>query len=166
MIDKNKLEPCDVIFVKHKVKSNWFAKVVHKLICWATNSPYFHIAYVVNGNLIFEANGLRKAGYALLSDYDSYDVKRLDFSLEDRKQILSQILSTEGSSYDYGEIISLFLRKRLKINIFYDNTKKYICSGELFQAVRRIKNIDLLDQTTEDIAPSDLWGCSYLKQVD
>lgn len=165
-IDNSRLEPCDIIFVKRMDNSTWFARMAHKIIRWVTKSPYFHVAYVMNSNgVVFEANGFRQAGFANLSDYDEYDVKRLDFSLEDRKEILKQIISTQGSRYDYGEIISLFARKKLGINVYYDNPKYFICSGELESAVRKIKSINLIEQNTDDVAPSDLWECKYLKQL-
>jgi hypothetical protein len=166
-IETNKLQECDVVFVRRKDNSKFLAKIMHKLICWATKSPYFHVAYVVNvdDGIVFEANGFRKAGYAKLLDYDEYDVKRLDFPLEDRQAILQKIISTNGCSYDYGEIISLFARKKLGINLFYDDTSEFICSEELFSAVKSVKNIQILDQSTGDISPADLWESKFLVDV-
>lgn len=160
------LEPCDILFVKKNKDSGWYGKIAESLVKWATNSQYFHVCYFVRDDVVFEANGNRTAGFAYISDKIEYDVKRLDFPIEVRRQILAEMIKSKGSKYNWGEIISLFLRKKCKINIFYDKKNYYICSSELFDAVEKVTGVRLLDQVTEDVSPEDLWESKYLKSVE
>lgn len=156
------LEPCDVIFVKRKRNSSILDKITQWLVKWATGSQYFHVAYFVSSNVIFEANSFRNSGFAVLEDISEYEVKRLDLPLEVRINILSRILYTEGSVYGWGEVISLLLRKKFGIGIYYDNPKEFICSEELVAAVYAETGIRIIDQTTGDVSPEDLWSSRYL----
>jgi hypothetical protein len=160
-----KLEPGDVIFVKRKVKSSLFDRICQSVIRWATGSPYFHVAYYVDESSAFEANGFRTAGMAAISDYAEYDVKRLAFPFEVRERILKRIMLTGGSCYGWGEIISLALRLKVGIRIYYDDPSRFICSEELAAAVYMETGIRIVDQTTTDVSPADLWQSEYLIEV-
>jgi hypothetical protein len=162
---KMNLEPCDIIFVKKRRNATWFDKIIEKGIKWATGSQYFHVAYFVEENTLFEANGNRVAGYASLEDYEEYDVKRLKLPIEIRQKVLNHIVKTEGMKYNYLEIVSLFLRKKCGVHIYYDKIKYYICSSELFDAVEKETGIRLLDQVTSDVSPEDLWESPFLEEI-
>jgi hypothetical protein len=159
------LEPCDVIFVKRKLQSSIFDIVCQRLICWATRSPYFHVAYYVDETSAFEANTFRTAGRAALSDYLEYDVKRLLLPAETRSRILARIMATGGSAYGWGEVIALALRLKFGINVFYDDPAKYICSEEIVDAVYAEIGVHLVEQPTGDVSPADLWRSPFLTQI-
>ncbi|NOU98495.1 hypothetical protein [Paenibacillus planticolens] len=155
------LEPCDVIFVRKRKRPSLFAW----LVCWITKSPYSHVAYYVDGTLLFEANANRSAGFADLSDLTEYDVKRLKLPLETRRAILNRIIATEGAGYGWGEIAALFLRLKFGINVFYDDRQRYICSEEIVRATYEETGLRIVDQITFDVSPADLWRSDYLTEV-
>jgi hypothetical protein len=124
------------------------------------------VAYFVSGDTVFEANSFRKAGFARLSDYTDYEVKRLVFPYDERERILRRIISTKGSAYGWGEVFALFLRKKLGVRLFYDDTKRYICSGELVSAVYVEAGIRIVDQVTDDVDPETLFESPWLVGVE
>lgn len=159
------LEVGDVIFVKKKRHATFIDRIVQKLVCWATGSEYFHVAYFVAGDVVFESNSFRKAGYASLEDYADYSVKRLNYQYIVRYDVLQKILSTKGAGYGWGEVLALLLRKKFGIQIYFDSPSRYICSGELASAMFKLYGIRIVDQPTDDISPQDLWDSPYLSEV-
>ncbi|UKS30141.1 hypothetical protein LOZ80_14860 [Paenibacillus sp. HWE-109] len=153
-----KFEACDVIFVKKRKRPSLFGWLVR----WVTKSPYSHVAYYIDGNVIFEANANRTAGLADLSELSDYDIKRLDLPLETRRAILKRILATEGAGYGWGEIAALFLRLKFGINVFYDDKRRFICSEEIVAATLAETGLNIVNQTTGDVSPADLWLSPYL----
>lgn len=158
------MQPGDIIFVKRKTNTNVMERLIQRVIRWATGSDYFHVAYFISGNLAFEANSFRTAGVTTLDDYAEYDVKRLVFEPETRLRILNRIIATSGASYGWGEIMALGLR-RVGINVYYDDTSRYICSEELIKAVYAETGVHIVDQTTGDVSPGDLAKSPYLTEV-
>lgn len=159
------LEPCDVIFVRKKRESSFIDRLIQRGVKWATGSEFFHVAYFYNGQMVFEANSFRTAGFALITDYADYEVKRLDLPLVVRERILTRIIQTTGAGYGWGEVIALLLRKKFGINVFYDDRAKYICSGELFDAAYAETGIRITGQSTDDVSPQDLWESPWLLEV-
>jgi hypothetical protein len=158
-------EPCDVIFVKKKRDSSLFDRLCQTLIRHITKSPYFHVAYYVDSTSAFEANTFRTAGRAALSDYTEYDVKRLALPLDVRERILARIMATGGASYGWGEVLALGLRNYFGVNVYYDDPARYICSEEIVAAAYAETGARLVEQTTGDVSPVDLWRSHYLTEV-
>jgi hypothetical protein len=159
------LEPCDIIFAKSKRNPNLIDLLIQKIITWVTGSPYFHVTYFIRSNLIFEVAAFRRAGYGLLDEYKEYDVKRLNFDYETRKRILSRIVKTENSPYGWGEVLAIFLRKKLHIPVYFDSKAGYECAEELVKAAYAETGVWIVPQTTGDISPQDLWESEYLIEV-
>jgi hypothetical protein len=159
------LEVCDILFVYQTEKENLYQKIAHYIIKKVTKSRFYHVCYYYRDDIVFEIDGFKEAGFEQLERY-KYKVKRLIFPKETRQRIMRRIISTEHSKYAWLEIISLFLRKALGINIFYSSKFKYICSSELVAAVYAETGIRIVpNQTTDDVSPQDLWESPYLVEV-
>lgn len=156
----------DVIFLIKRKNESIKNKLVGSLVRWATNSQFVHVSYYIRDDIAFEANAFRTAGCTSLDDYEQYKVKRLNIPTEQIKQVMDTILSTTGSSYGWGEIISLVIRNKLKLRLFYDDPSTYICSSELPKAMLKLGYVMIKNQTTDDVSPADLWNSDYLTIVN
>ncbi|MEC0231276.1 hypothetical protein [Paenibacillus alba] len=154
------LQPCDVIFVTRKRKTNVIDRIIERIVRWATGSEIFHVAYFISGEWAFEANSFRAAGDVSLTSYAEYSVKRLNLPNDVRERILNRILQTRGSKYGWIEALSLVAREKLGLHIYYDNPKKFICSEIIVQAVLEETGIRLTPKGA--ISPADLWQSPYL----
>lgn len=159
------MEQGDVIFVQKKRRSSLIDRAIQSMVQWATGSPFFHVAYYVGGDTVFEANSFRTAGFASLTEYEQYSVKRLVLPQDVREKIMLRIIREKGKEYGWGEILSLFFRKKFGVNVFYDNPHEYICPELLIKAVYEETGHLILNQTTGDISPADLWQSPYLEAV-
>ncbi|MCY9658106.1 hypothetical protein P5G65_04940 [Paenibacillus chondroitinus] len=159
----NDFQPCDVIFVRSRRDPSLKDRVIGKLVKWATGSEYSHVAYFIRPGVTFEVNAFRRAGYGSINDYAEFDVKQLRFALKVRERILQQIQRTKGSPYGWGEVVALLLRKKLGIPIYYDNPVTNECAEVLVKAVRAETGVWIVEQTTGDVSPQDLWESPWLK---
>lgn len=159
------LQPGDVIFVKRMRDPTLKDRIIGKLVKWATRSEYSHVAYFVAQNITFEANAFRRAGFGSMNDYSEFDVKRLSFDPDVRMRILKRIQQVEGSPYGWGEVFALLFRKRFGVPIYFDSLDGFECAELLVKAAYEETGIRIIEQTTGDVSPQDLWESAYLEGV-
>ncbi|MFC5450094.1 hypothetical protein [Paenibacillus aestuarii] len=79
--------------------------------------------------------------------------------------MLDRIIQTKGKPYGWGEVIALLLRKRFGCPIYWDDPDAFECAEELVTAVYAETGIRIVDQSTGDVCPQDLWESAWLEDV-
>jgi hypothetical protein len=125
------MEKADVVFFR---ATDTF---ISKAIASITSSEFTHVGMVTdtnkgNSGIIIEANRFIKTRErAFTFDPSSHALYRLPTLTEKQKEdIVLFAKSMVGTSYDYGQILSLFLRLVLKLNTgtLFDRANAIICS--------------------------------------
>lgn len=104
---------------------------VGDLICKMTKSPYSHVALVLEGSQILNANRFIKSNVIELEyNEDIHHIYRPKNIKEIHKEsIIQRSYKYIGKRYDYLQIIGLFLRVTFNWNIHSLNSlNKFICS--------------------------------------
>jgi hypothetical protein len=156
------LKPCDLILVKGS-KSSFVSREIEEI----TNSPYSHVAGVINNNgTLVEAEGFEKTGQVPLSKYTDYDVYRYEGLTEDDAQkILGFINGQLNSHYDYFLLFVEFIRYIFHKTLPYKEPFGYsICSGLWSKAFRSV-GIDLTPNILYP-SPADVSNSKLLKKIN
>ncbi len=180
-----KLKKADLLLFKGRGNSKNYLKFWDKNeqgeYCWAENfvqytikkitkGQYCHVGIVINpkklviaealnqGFTVWEANGYIDR---LIID-GKVHVYRVDgLSVKEVNKVIKEILSLEGSKYDYKDILDIFLTWLTGYKFKFGNALNIICSEGValgFSVIRKYFDIekDEDDITPVDIAKSDI----------
>jgi hypothetical protein len=134
------VQPADLIFIRG-------TEGIAGPIKWLTQSPYTHIAGLVDEGQIFESQAGRRAGFESVETYKGVaDVYRCPLVTEEqRREIINAVLQWAGSGYDYLRFGSLACRQILGAVIpmpVYSSRTRHICTT-LWVDAYRAAGIDL-----------------------
>lgn len=119
-----KLKLCvgDLIFVRG---SGFIARMIEDV----TRSKYSHVAIYVGYGQVFEAQGMRTAGYRPLLDYNgSYDVVCTDRTPSEVFKGIAWLKQQKGREYSYWSIFVIAVKKLFGIDIPWHEGREIICS--------------------------------------
>ena len=117
------IKPADIILVRG---TDWISHAIEDV----EKSPYSHVAVVVEGKEIIEAQGFRPTGYAGLDTYRGIaDVYTCDEATdEQRRKILNYLKMEVGTHYSYLLLAWEYARYKTGILLPYDPGPSRICS--------------------------------------
>jgi cell wall-associated NlpC family hydrolase len=115
------LQVGDIIFVKGD-------DLISRVIEFAENGPYSHVAIYAGNGQVIEAQGGRTIGFNNLSVYKNYDVGRVDMTDFQREALIRYAKTQFGKRYDWELVYVLFLKLVLHINKPYQEKTRRICS--------------------------------------
>lgn len=155
------IQPGDIIFYKPVGFIGWF-------ISRLTKSEYSHVALAIDSYNIIEANRFIKSRISNLGYVEEiHKVYRItNISERQQYEVVSTALTMLDVSYDYSQIVGLFIRLTLHRDGFSLNTaNKYICSEIIDRALYQ-SGIPRTDTDhLGDITPQELFDKYKLVQV-
>lgn len=103
---------------------------IDRLVEWAENGRYSHIGIYAGGDLILEAQGMRKVGYAHLGAYTGeYDVGHVFGATDSQRQAaLASATKRIGRRYAWRLIVLLALKLLFHLDRPYKEEAALICS--------------------------------------
>lgn len=139
----------DVIFVRG-------AGLVSKLVLLFDKGSFSHVAIAVSESEVLETNWNMKSK---IVKFHYTDYEEIDLLLSDnqRKNISMISIKYEGKMYDYLQILSYVLRRRL------NNPRHLICSELVYSLLREIEYIK--DESLKDSTPNELYEILKMKVV-
>lgn len=164
------LRTCDILLYKG-------TDFTSKLIQWGTNSPYNHVAVVVNPamSLAIESNTGHQSGVRALDlrklDEEGVDIFRVRAEHPyDHGKTISYLVSCLGSDYDLRGVLWLGVLKLLHLKEHsnkWQRERDYFCS-ELCYAAFNDGGLDIVPQVAEaDItSPGDIARSERLEKLD
>lgn len=157
-VTASEIQPGDILLLSG---NHWVDKII-KLV---TQSPYSHVAGVVNPNQVVEISPLSTVRYKDLQEYnaraDVFTCNQL--SEDDRKKIVDYVTAKIGTSYDYNLIIWEASRFLLNWKWPYENKDSNLCST-LWSDAYREAGIDLCPDVKFPV-PGDLSKSRYLHKT-
>lgn len=137
--------------------------VISNIIKQATNSVYSHATFVLDQYHLVEI-GFRKPVQIKHINYSlgSFDCYRttIDLTQRQKNQILEFYQRILNSKYDYIEALSAVIKRLIP----YDNAQKYICSGVINEAFKKVGML-LVDKEGA-VTPADLSESPFLYKVN
>lgn len=140
----------DIIFIDGGTLKSWLIKKLLK-------SQFSHVALAVSETDIIEIDFLKKVQQKP-NPYKNYCIGRVKgVNTEQLKEVVKFAESKIGVSYDYLQILGLFLETVFNIRNYINQRNRLICS-ELIYLAYYSQGIDLMpNKSIEDITPEDLY---------
>lgn len=154
------LQPGDLILVRGTAG---IARVIEAV----EHSPYSHVAGVVEGSTLVEAQGMRRTGTIDASAYvGCSDVYRFKYPLpiKRRDKIVELAKAAIGGRYDYLLILIELVRYLLHVTIRYKEPPNARICSVLWTSIYRKAGIDLCKGIRYP-SPADVVASPYLKKV-
>lgn len=160
---------CDILLYKGR-------SFMSRLIEWNTGSLYSHVSVVANArmNLAIESNTGSQSGVRALDlrklQADEVDVYRVKPGQAfKQEQVISYLVASLGSHYDYPGVIWLGLLKLLRLKKQankFQSEKDYFCSELVYEAFHSA-GLDIVPQISEaDItSPGDIARSPVLEKI-
>lgn len=154
------LEPGDIIIVKSNT-------IIGKIIRWITNSWASHVAVYIGTGYVFEARpGGARAVH--ISAYEGskweYRVFRMMVPKEKREKFINALVQKKNRGYDYGQILSIAIKRLFKIDLKAQNRQLAICSELVYEAAQEV-GIQVPPISQKYIVPGDFLKWRILSEV-
>lgn len=174
-MDASFLKSCDILLYKGK-------DLTSHLIQWGTNSPYNHVAVVVDPAIYLgiESNTGHQSGVRAF-DLRTLDEKEIDvFRIKPEFpynpfQVISYLVAHLGAGYDWGGVIGLGALKALSLVTFgwyqgynhFQKDKDYFCSELCYEAFKS-GGLDIVPQVGEaDItSPGNISQSKLIEKIN
>ena len=143
---------------------------ISKIIQWAINSPYSHVAICVNPymNLVIEAQGCVRANdVRRLKDYDTFRVKEI--YIYDSDKAISYLVDKLNNKYDYAGVIFLGILKLFHLKRCANKWQKdrdFFCSELVYEAFMA-GGLDIVPAVDEAsvVSPRDISTSEIIEKI-
>jgi hypothetical protein len=157
------LKPADIIF--------WSGtSPISRLIRWVTKSRWSHVAWVVDGKYLIEADWMGVV-MAPVSEYLKYPkqvaVKRIiDLPAADAMDCMNSAMTQLKRGYDFLLLVEILIKlvfyKRWKIR---SRKRKFICSELVAEVYECVIGKRLVPKTDDEVTPEDLFRSPHLVEI-
>ncbi len=154
------LQPGDIVIVKSNT-------LIGRIIRWTTNSWASHVAVYIGSGYVFEARpGGARAVH--ISHYEGskweYRVFRMVVSNERKSMFINALIQKKDRGYDYGQILSIAIKRLFHIDLKAQNRQLAICSELVYEAAKEA-GIQVPDADQKYIVPGDFLKWRILSEV-